>query len=278
MNKHDYLATLKLALTGLPPEAAAKTMAYYEQRFVDGVAAGRSETEVGTELDDPRKIAVTLRASTHLSSFEQKKDPATVLRMLISVVGLAIFNLFMLVPAMVYAAMLATLYAASLVFFLFGVGFTSSGLAGINAIVIDGPAKPFVIFDDERDDQDLQTKMTISEGGISVSSEPRTNASAAGAKATARAADGDANADEADTGKTHAGPARFIKKAEMAAGRALHFTNDSEVGSADAQTAVGIALVLVGIMLTLTSLVVTNYTLLGVRRYIEMNFSLLRGH
>ena len=46
MGKLEYLDALKRAMGGLPPEIQAKTLAWYEQRFVDGVAAGRSDDAV----------------------------------------------------------------------------------------------------------------------------------------------------------------------------------------------------------------------------------------
>ncbi|UUZ49012.1 hypothetical protein LP420_00110 [Massilia sp. B-10] len=43
------------------------------------------------------------------------------------------------------------------------------------------------------------------------------------------------------------------------------------------QVFIGIALVLGGIVLLLLSLVITRYTFIGIKRYIEMNISLLKG-
>ena len=88
MGKLEYLDALKRALGGLPPEIQAKTLAWYEQRFVDGVAAGRSEASIAEELDDPRRIAVTLRANAHMDAFKEKKSPANAVRMLVAGVGL----------------------------------------------------------------------------------------------------------------------------------------------------------------------------------------------
>ena len=76
MGKLEYLDALKRAMLGLPPETQAKTLAWYEQRFVDGIAQGRSEESIAEELGDPRKVAVTLRASTHMDAFSAKKNPA----------------------------------------------------------------------------------------------------------------------------------------------------------------------------------------------------------
>ena len=70
MGKLEYLDALKRAMLGLPPETQAKTLAWYEQRFVDGNAAGRREQEVAEELGDPRKVAVSLRASVHMDAFK----------------------------------------------------------------------------------------------------------------------------------------------------------------------------------------------------------------
>ena len=61
MNKQAYLDALQKALAGLPPETVARTMAYYEQRFIDGMVAGRSEEEIAEELGEPRKIAMDCR-------------------------------------------------------------------------------------------------------------------------------------------------------------------------------------------------------------------------
>lgn len=84
MSKNEYLDALKKALAGLPPDTAAKTMAYYEQRFIDSLGAGKTEEEIAAELDDPRKIAMTLRANAHRSAFEQKRNPANLARMMFS--------------------------------------------------------------------------------------------------------------------------------------------------------------------------------------------------
>src|SRR5690242_19963396 len=65
MDKLAFLEQLKRAMLGLPPEIQAKTLGYYEQRFVDGTNAGRSEQDVARELDDPARIAMTLRANSY---------------------------------------------------------------------------------------------------------------------------------------------------------------------------------------------------------------------
>src|SRR5450830_839945 len=168
MNKQDYLDSLRHALAGLPPDLVAKTLDYYEQTFIEGAAAGRSEHEIADDLGEPKKIALTLRSSTHRQAFEQKKTPVNLLRLLVSLVGLAIFNLFMVVPAAVYAALLATLYAVGLSFYLAGIAITASGLSGANELVLDGPLRHIIIQDDG--DVPSVTHISIGDTGIHIRS------------------------------------------------------------------------------------------------------------
>lgn len=337
MGKLEYLDALRRAMTGLPPEVQARTLAFYEQRFVDGVAAGRSEQDIGAELDDPKKIAMTLRANTHLQAFEAKKNPANTLRMIVAVLGLAIFNLFMVVPAMVYAALLAALYATGLGFYLAGTVITASGLSGANEIRLNGPLRNVFANSDHFGDNDgMQTKVNISEEGIRIFSEREPDArepatknrpttvsvaesatthAKAAASAAARAAalattgavaaatqaakDASVAADAAAIAAEDAGRAaeevaasakddeeqdgdkrtvRVIKRAESVASQGIVVSNDMEDGSRTTQTLFGLSLVLGGIVLLLLSLVVTRYTFIGIKRYIEMNFSLLKAN
>ena len=353
MGKLEYLDALKRAMTGLPPEAQAKTLAFYEQRFVDGVAAGRSEQDVAAELDDPKKIAMTLRANTHMQAFATKKNPANGLRMIVAVLGLAIFNLFMLVPAMVYAALLATLYACGLAFYLAGTVITASGLSGANEIRLEGPLRNVFVHNGHGDNDGMQTKVNISEEGIQIFSErdpaakdqrtkdqgakeqvtteqvtkaraatasavenatahARAAASAAArtaalatsgsveaatraaedagaaAEAAATAAEEASNAaeeaaaaaasavdDEDDGGKRSV---RAIRRAESVASQGIVFSTETDEGSRTTQTFFGLAMVLGGIVLLLLSLVITRYTFIGLKRYIDMNYSLLKGN
>lgn len=254
MGKLEFLDALKRALTGLAPQLQAKTLAYYEQRFVDGLAAGRSEADVASELDDPKKIAMTLRASSYLSAFEQKKNPANLLRLVVSALGLAIFNLFMVVPAAVYAALLAAMYACALAFYIAGIAITASGLAGANELVLDGPLRHFVINADDAT-PDTQTKITIGDHGVRVFQE------------------------KLPASRDDAGAAQpVIRRAEEMAGHGIRISTDMDAGSRATQTFFGLSMVVGAICLFLLSLVVTKYTITGVRRYVEMNYALLKGH
>ena len=359
MGKLEYLNALKRAMTGLEPEIQARTLAFYEQRFVDGVAIGRTEEDVAKELDDPKKIAMTLRANTHLKAFETKKNPANFVRMMFAAIGLAIFNLFMVVPAMVYAALLASLYATGLAFYLGGAVITGSGLSGNNEIKLDGPLGDIFVSDDNDPRGQLQTKVNISEQGIRIFTEreqntkpspspdvtvtmapgkaddnssrasareaarvakeaARTAAKARAVAATAEAStaiaatqagaaavQADAAAVEAGAAAVEAGAAaidaeaaamdaaasagdaeksdskrsvRVIKRAESVASHGLTLSTDADGDSRATQIVIGLAMVLGGIILLLLSLVITHYTFIGIKRYIDMNVALLKGN
>ncbi|WP_371766938.1 DUF1700 domain-containing protein [Massilia sp.] len=284
MGKLEYLEALKRAMLGLPPDVQAKTLAYYEQRFVDGVAAGRGEPDVARELDDPTRIAMTLRASAHLNAFTEKKNPANefaeekkqanefaekrnpanVLRVAVSAVGLAIFNLFMIVPAMVYSALLFALYVCALTFYLAGIATTASGLAGANELVLDWPSR-FVTIDD--DGRGRQMRIEIGSHGINVTQERPQVAD------PLPPADPDAGADR--SGRLER--SRAMRGAEALADSTVRISTEMDAESRTTQTLFGFGLVLGGIALFLLSLVITRYTFIGLKRYLQMNRSLLKG-
>ncbi|KAB8064463.1 DUF1700 domain-containing protein [Janthinobacterium violaceinigrum] len=262
MNKQDYLDSLRRALAGLPPDLVAKTLDYYEQTFIEGAAAGRSEHEIADDLGDPKKIALTLRSSTHRQAFEQKKTPVNLLRLLVSLVGLAIFNLFMVVPAAVYAALLATLYAVGLSFYLAGIAITASGLSGANELVLDGPLRHVFIHDDDGGEggERRETRITIGDTGIEVDHVP-----------------GTAQRERTES-ETPGASSRMMERAEALAGGGIRISTDMDRDARTTQTVFGMGMLLGGIAIFLLSLVVTRYTLIGIKRYIAMNVSLLKGH
>lgn len=244
MGKLEYLDALKRALLGLPPELQARTLAWYEQRFVDAMNAGRLEADIARELDDPKKVALTLRANTHMHAFAAQKNPASFARMLGSVFGLLIFNLFMLIPAAVVASLLASVYIAAFAFYVGGIAIAASGLSGANELVLDGPLGQVI----ERGERDgVVTHVSIGETGIEVQQERR-----------------DGARDPAS------GPV-------PESGRGIRISTEIDDASRTTQTALGLSSVLGGILLFLVSLVLTRYAALGVKRYVQMNVSLVRG-
>lgn len=257
MGKLEYLDALKRAMLGLPPELQAKTLAWYEQRFVDGMGAGRAEADIAQELDDPKKVALTLRANTHMDAFREQKNPANLVRVLVSSLGLLIFNLFMLIPAAVFGSLLAALYVGAFALYVSGIAITASGLAGANELVLDGPLRHVI---DGVAREHVRTRVSIDETGIEVSEDKAPEATPEGE-------------DEAGSGSG----SRVVRGAERVAGSGLRISTDMDDESRATQTVLGLAAVLGGIVLFLVSIVVTRYAALGIKRYLQLNMSLLRG-
>ena len=248
MGKLEYLDALRRAMAGLPNDVQAKTLAEYEQRFVDGVGAGRSETSIADELGEPKKIATTLRATAHMNAFTTRRNPLDALRLAVSVAGLAIFNLFMVVPALVYAALLASVYCAALGLYVGGIAITASGLAGASELVLSGPFRHIVVTDDDKGVamNDREILVTINERGVNVTGEQV--------------------------------PPQKQMRGDATAGQGIRIVSDVAPGTRTTQTLLGLSILLGGIVLFLIGLVVSKYTLIGVRRYTQMNISLLKGH
>ncbi|MRW91954.1 DUF1700 domain-containing protein [Duganella sp. FT80W] len=263
MTKQQYLDALKQAMHGLPPELVAKTLAYYEQRFIDGLVAGQSEAEVYQELDEPRKIAMTLRANAHLNAFEQKKTPFNFARTVASFIGLAIFNLFMVIPAMVYASLLGAVYVSAFAFYIGGVALTASGLSGQNELALEGPLRHLMEytnshFDNQDEEEDIQGwRVSINSMGVQVNKDEAQSPS------------------PEDESLSRSG--RLLDRAEAVATGDVHITTDFDNGARTTQSAIGLGLILGGIGLCLISIVLTRYTVIGLKRYAAMNLSLLRG-
>lgn len=256
MTQQAYLDALRSHLSGLAPDLIAKTMAYYEQTFNEGLAAGRSSAEIAADLGDPKKIALTLRSNTQRQAFVQQKTPLNLLRLLVSMVGLAIFNLFMVIPAAVYAALLLTFYGISLSLYIGGIAITASGLSGANELLLDAPLRYLVIQDDDgnRVGEQGPTSIRIGDAGIEIRNLPSPEQDAAGR-----------------------GHSRLLEKAEALAGNSLRISTDMDSDARITQSVIGMAMVVGGIILFLLNLVVTRFTMIGVRRYLTMNVAILKG-
>ena len=254
MGKLEYLEALRRAMAGLPTELQAKTLAFYEQRFVDAANAGVAEQAVADDLGEPQKIAMTLRANAHLASLQpgaasktaeprKPRSAADLVRVSFSAVGLSIFNLFMVVPAAVFGSLLAALLAAGLGFYIGGIAITASGLAGATELVLGGPFASVAVSTDTtvRDIDRTRTRVTINESGVHVDQERMT--------------------DPLDT---------------RGAGGIL-IESDVNPDARTMQTLFGFSLVLGGIALLLVGLGLTRYTFAGIKRYVHMNIALLKG-
>jgi uncharacterized membrane protein len=270
-SKLDYLDGLKRALMGLPPDVQAKTLAWYEQRFVDGAAVGRSEQDVAKELGDPRDVALTLRTNAHFAQLAHKPaaPASSVARTIMSGFGLLVFNLFMLIPAAVFASLLMALYVSAFGVYVSGIAVTASGLAGSNELVLSAPLSRLETTNDDGASE-TQTRVSIGEHGIQVYEEPVL-------RPDLRPEAGDDGQAADVIGDNRDKRSRVLRGAEAVAERRIQITTDLDPDSRTTQVVLGCGLILGGIALFLLSLVFSKYTIAGIRRYVNMNMSLLKG-
>ena len=269
-SKLDYLDALKRALMGLPPDVQAKTLAWYEQRFVDGAAVGRPEPDVARELGDPRDVALTLRTNAHFAQLSHKPAPtSSMARTVVSGFGLLVFNLFMLIPAAVFASLLMALYMSAFGVYVSGIAVTASGLAGSNELVLSAPLSRMDATNDDGAGE-TQTRVSIGEHGIQVYEEPVLRPDL-----RPEAGDNQQTADVVVDDRDRR--SRVLRGAEAVAERRIQITTDLDPDSRTTQVVLGCGLILGGIALFLLSLVFSKYTIAGIRRYVNMNMSLLKG-
>lgn len=101
MTRQGFIARLREGLRGLPPGAAEDIVADYEAHFADAMAAGRSEAEVAQALGDPGRLARELRVEAGLKRWEAERNPSAAAGAIFAVLGLATFDLLVLLPILI---------------------------------------------------------------------------------------------------------------------------------------------------------------------------------
>jgi len=137
MNRFEYLETLKQAMEGMPPEVIAATVTEYERRITEASAAGKSEEEILAGLENPQAVAAQRRAAAQIQAFKQNKTPVNFFRLCFSLLGLLVFNAFLIVPALVYSLLLVCGYIVTLACYGGGIVATSVAIAGVNEISLN---------------------------------------------------------------------------------------------------------------------------------------------
>lgn len=174
MNQQEYISSLKNALASMPYEQSKNAITEYEQRFAEGLAAGRSEEEIAKELDDPKKIVAKMKTQATVNAFSEKKTFANFGRMFVSFIGLAFFNLFMLIPASIYMAFLMSAYAVAFAFFVGGSALTASGIAGVDAIHFEN-SDNFSFVQNSPEHKPVSVKVDVDKDGIRTSDNPESH-------------------------------------------------------------------------------------------------------
>uniref|UniRef100_UPI00374D8CC3 DUF1700 domain-containing protein n=1 Tax=Undibacterium sp. TaxID=1914977 RepID=UPI00374D8CC3 len=145
MNKTEYMNTLRQALEGLPAEVIEETMWTYERKFIDAMVSGSSEEEIAASLPKPSLVAAQKKTGVRYAEVKKEFSLGNIASLFISLLGLLVFNLFMIIPATVYFCLLFAAYVCSLAFYGIGIGITAASLSGVPQFKFDIPAHSHVI-------------------------------------------------------------------------------------------------------------------------------------
>ena len=207
MTRFEYIDALRQALTGLPDDVIAKTVAEYEKRIFDASASGYSEDEIMNRLNSPQKVADDVRAAqapklpavievppTPLPSgapaAAASRGPVSAVRMFFSLVGLMIFNLFMIGPTIAYLSLLFAAFVVSLACYGGGIIMTAGSMAGVNQLAWNEPMHRFHMHNSHEDgpvtisaqDGDDHTVIRVGDKGVHIEAEARPHIILAGAQ------------------------------------------------------------------------------------------------
>ena len=127
MKQEVFIEALRRELSSLPKQAVDEIIADYHEYIGDALAAGRREEDVIAALGDPVKLARELKAQANSRQWQDRRSFGNLIRVIMSISALGLLNVLLLVPFMLYLALLTAGYAVS-------VGLTIAGLVGVIAL------------------------------------------------------------------------------------------------------------------------------------------------
>ena len=98
MTREQFINGLRGGLVGLAPGTVAEIVSDYEGHFNEGLAAGRSETEVAEALGDPARHAREIRAEAGLKRWETDRNASSAAGAVFAVLGLGALDLIIVIP------------------------------------------------------------------------------------------------------------------------------------------------------------------------------------
>ena len=127
MKQEVFIEALRQELSSLPKPAVDEIIADYREYIGDALAAGRREEEVIAALGDPVKLARELKAQASYRQWQDRRSFGNLIRVVMSISTLGLLNVLLLIPFMVYLALLTAGYVVS-------VGLTIAGFVGVIAL------------------------------------------------------------------------------------------------------------------------------------------------
>ena len=122
MKREEFLARLKSGLSGMPRDQVNDILSDYESHFAEGAAQGRAEDDIAAALGVPTRLAKELSAEAGLKRWQEGRSAASFVAPLLAFVGLATFDLILLLPV---------LFVALIVLFALGIAMIGVTIAGV---------------------------------------------------------------------------------------------------------------------------------------------------
>lgn len=130
MNKEQFLKQLAISLDKLSKNEIQEILNDYEEHFVFGLEAGKTEEEISASLGSPQQIAKEIKASYYIEKVENNKTAGNVMRAIWAAIGLGFFNLIIVLgPFIAVASLIVSAWIV-------GVSFTLSPLLVVISAVI----------------------------------------------------------------------------------------------------------------------------------------------
>jgi uncharacterized membrane protein len=285
MNKTAYMNALREALDGLPASVIEDTMWEYERKFIDAMVAGKSEEEIAAGLPKPELLAAQKKTSMRYQALKTNFSIGNVAGLLVALIGLMIFNLFMLIPAVAYFSLLCSAYIVAMVMYVAGIGITAASISGVEQFSVDIPVGRHHVHNhnDSHRIRNHNVRVDVTETGILIDGEKQDEhgqaaASLPAAPVTASAASA-TSATSVTSATASAASATAVTRTVSTESQTekLHI----ELGNHFSGTKLfsGLGLLLASIALMMLSMFMTKYTFIGFKHYLRWNLSQLQlGH
>ena len=282
MNKAEYMNELRQELNGLPANVVEDTMWAYEGRFVDGMAAGRNELDIAASLPAPHIVAAQKRASLRYQELKENATPTNFASVLIALIGLMMFNFFMIIPAIFGSVFLFTGYLSSMALYFIGIVITATVLAGVPEINLNIPTRHYHhIYENVADDvsdgikvdsnEDMKKEFSVHHGnvrvditskGITIDNDELSDAHVKSTPSTSTPAPSNMKVE------------KQIENKEPVDKSVVHLSIGHHLKTIDIFQ--GLAFLFGGVALFMLCLFTTKYTFVGFKKYLLWNVSLLR--
>lgn len=143
MTKTAYLYELEKHLKRLEPNTIKDILYDYEEHFMIGQEAGKTENEIAASLGSPKMVASQYRYEQAIDHAEKTKRPWHLINAIIVGIGLGFFNLIFVLG--IYIGMIGVLIAL----FASGIALTVAGVSmmiqSVSPIIFSWLSLPFSI-------------------------------------------------------------------------------------------------------------------------------------